>query len=173
MQNNCSYHCARLDVRAKRNSHRIWTEMKTPLVKRALRAYRPCGLVDEIGSWSESGFFYIRPISSHIGRTHFNLSCKDGAGTLLVGLWSEQSVGNLTVTRHWWDTGRTLVGHFHLNVIGAYPSNGEQWPGGARKVTGHTGHLPVAKQTDLSLVGGWQGDHRCNVGHLVGSPSLI
>ena len=52
--------------------------------------------------------FHFRPISSDIGRTHFNLSRKDGAGTLLAGVWSEQPVGNLIVKRHWWDTGRTF-----------------------------------------------------------------
>ena len=57
--------------------------------------------------------FHFQPISLDIGQTHFDLSHKDGAGTLLAGVWSEQPVGNLIVTRHWWDTGRTFSSGLH------------------------------------------------------------
>ena len=57
--------------------------------------------------------FHFRPISSDIGRTHFNLSRKDGAGTLLAGVWSGQPIGDLIVARHWWDTGRIFSPELH------------------------------------------------------------
>ena len=62
-----------------------------------------------VGKW----IFHFRPISSDIGRTHFNLSRKYSDGTLLAGVWSEQPVGNPIVTRHWRDTGRTFSSGLH------------------------------------------------------------
>ena len=108
-----------------------------------------------VGKW----IFHFRPISSDIGRTHFNLSRKYSAGTLLAGVWSVQPVGNPMVTRHWWD----ILIWTSSELIRVMADND-------RKVTGH---LSVAKQTDPSLVCGWQDDHRCDGGHLVGSSSLI
>ena len=61
----------------------------------------------------EKWIFHFRPISSDIGRTHFNLSRKYSAGTLLAGVWSEQPVGNPIVTIHWWDTSRTFSSGLH------------------------------------------------------------
>ena len=85
-----------------RGIHR-WTVDNAPLPQRPVAGRKLVG----------KRIFRFRPISSDIGRTHFNLSRKDGAGTLLTGVWSEQPVGNLIVTRPQWDTCRTFSSELH------------------------------------------------------------
>ena len=128
-----------------------------------------CPPSTEAGGWPEAG-----------RKADFSLP------TNFVGYWSDTfqfvtqrwccyvtSRSVIGSTGRWSDSSKTLVGHWQDIFIWTSSELIRVMADKDRKVTGHTGHLPVAKQTDPSLVGGWQDDHRYDGGHLVGSSSLI
>ena len=128
-----------------------------------------CPPSTEAGSWPEAG-----------RKADFSLP------TNFVGYWSDTfqfvtqrwcwyvtSRSVIGATGRWSDSSKTLVGHWQDIFIWTSSELIRVMADNDQKVTGHTGHLSVAKQTDPSLVGGWQDDHRCDGGYLVGSSSLI
>ena len=83
----CSDHCIRIEMRANRNSHRIWIAMEKPLVKRApgfdfpvLRRCLPrgvwqmsvsvCRKVPDLGFELEQCWFY-RPSPTRVFQAHY------------------------------------------------------------------------------------------------------